>query len=176
MRSEMRKAWDDAMRDTIDKQARLDAPNMQLPDIQKDIDKAMQQAGVPDFQAQPNRNSPQAADVSRFTRVRTTPEELIRYFQTNEVAATDWAKDKQIEITAKLSYVANNMFGGERVCVVFQTRLGSEFLPSTVQYWFDGKFRSRIGALREGQTVTCVGTFTELDFDGSVKLEGLEIR
>jgi len=107
-------------------------------------------------------------------KVTATPLELVKYFDENPVAALDWIKNKTIVITAPISHVSNNMFGGDRVAVVYKANLGT-YLDPTVVFWFDAEFRSAIGQLRDGQTVTCEGTFVEEEFGGDLKFKGTAV-
>jgi hypothetical protein len=105
----------------------------------------------------------------------TTPEDLIREFGTNSVAATDWLKNKRVQVTAPVSYVSNNMFGGDSAAVVFKVRT-DDFLQPSVTFWFEGEFRNQVGSIQEGQTVTVEGTFEEQEFGGDLKFEGTSLR
>lgn len=107
--------------------------------------------------------------------VKTTPEELVRFFADNQVKATDWIKGKRIEISAPLYTVSNNFFGGDKAAVVFEAQTGS-FLKPKVAFWFDGEYRKRLGDLRDGQRVTCVGVFEEQEFGGDLQFRGTELR
>ena len=125
-----------------------------------------------------NGNQPKPADSansSQLERVSITPIELVRFFSENEVKAKDWASGKEIQITAPVYSVGNNMFGGDRVCVQFEAKTG-DFLNPKVQFWYSGSFRSEVGNLKAGQIVTCVGTFKEQQFGGDIQLEGLDLK
>jgi hypothetical protein len=67
------------------------------------------------------------------------------------------------------------MFGGDRAAVVFKIKTGG-FIEPTIDFWFDGSFRSQIGNLQEGQMVTVEGSFKEQQFGGDLKFEGLSLR
>ncbi len=105
----------------------------------------------------------------------TTPEELHRAFDENSIKATDWIKNKRIQITAPIYSLSNNMFGGDRAAVVFKIKTGG-FIEPTIDFWFDGSFRSQIGNLQEGQMVTVEGSFKEQQFGGDLQFEGLSLR
>lgn len=107
--------------------------------------------------------------------VATTPDELAKFFDDNVVKATDWAAGKRIAVTGALSYVSDNKLGGKNVAVVFRTTLRRYSSP-TVDFWFDQSFRSQVGGLREGQTITCVGTFDKTSWSGDIRLDGVQIR
>ncbi len=116
-----------------------------------------------------------SANSSQQERVSTTPIELVRFFSENAVKAKDWASGKEIQITAPVYSVGNNMFGGDRVCVQFEAKTG-DFLNPKVEFWYSGSFRSEVGNLKAGQIVTCVGTFKEQQFGGDIQLIGLDLK
>ena len=114
-------------------------------------------------------------DISNFKRFKTNPDEILKYFNESSIQAKDWSKDKIIEITWQVAYVGNAYVGKGDTFIDFEAKTGDS-MNRNVSFWFDPKFRTQVGKLREGDTVTCAGILKETGMSGGLQFTGTELK
>lgn len=112
------------------------------------------------------------AEVPPAAVLQVTPEQLASDLDTNIVKARDTFEGKTVRFTGPINMILD--LKKNKVAVLVFHVEGK--LPADVMVGYGASFRNDIAALKEGDSVTCVGVVDELNpGKGSIYIKGSEL-